>query len=191
MACLQLLVAAAASARAPLHGCQGDAANSPSAVCGALAPPHGPLGLRFLAGKRPSVQRHTSSARHGVRPSTNPCDKNRVSLSVNIYPQRGITHAALPGPLSLSSAAALIIRARSPRDDRSVCVVHVPDPVVDGSAAHVRGTAVFQAPCSPIRFCCFAGSWPGGSAIRQRDGATKTTRQTRALPFVNNQGKPP
>ena len=94
------------------------------------------------------------------------------------------TRAALPR----AAAAALVIRARSSHDDRSVCGVHVPDPVVDGSAAHVRGTAVFQAPCSPSDFAVLHRQLADGSAIRQRGRRNGTTRQPRALPLWNGQG---
>ena len=83
--------------------------------------------------------------------------------------ERRCTHAALPGPLALprAAAAALVIRARSPRDDRSVSVAHVPDPVVDGTCEAPYGA---QTPCSHIRFCCFQELGRRGRDPRARKG---------------------
>ena len=145
------------------------------------------LGLARDAGG--IAHRHTSS-HLGEAESTNPCDKNRGSLSADMSPQRETHGRSVKGPLALprAAAAALVIRAQSTIDDRSVSVVHVPDPVVDGSAAHVRGTAVFQAPCSPSDFAVLHRQLADGSAIRQRGRRNGTTRQPRALPLWNGQG---
>ena len=117
----------------------------------------------------------------------------RVSLPVEKSPLREKRTAGLSGPLVLPRAAAatLVIRAQSTIDDRSVSVAHAPDPVVDSSAAHVRGTTVFQAPCSPIRFLLFCSSWLGGSVIPgSGDGATEPLDKRARCPFWHGQGEP-
>ena len=117
----------------------------------------------------------------------------RVSLPVEKSPLREKRTAGPSGPLVLPRAAAatLVIRARSPRDDRSVCVVHVPDPAFDGSAGHVRAPSVLETACSPIRFCCFAQQLVGGGATPAAGAAQREPLDKRArCPFWHGQGEP-
>ena len=124
------------------------------------------------------------------KPSSNPCDKNRVSLPVKMSPQREIYSRPFARAIGVGRAGGRAHHQSSvPLDDRSVCVAYVPGPVVDGSAAHVRGTAVFQAPCSPSDFAVLHRQLADGSAIRQRGRRNGTTRQPRALPLWNGQGE--